>query len=218
MCVHARTIVLEDRLRHEGERLAGLPCNVLQDVLEGHELISHLQKGVELDADFALTTRGNLVVMKFGLNANAMKGEGHVTAKILVVIHRRHREVALLGTRLVTKVRTFVGAGVPFTFDGVDHVERAIGLRVETNVIEHEELGFGTKERRVGNASGLEIRLGLGCDITRIARVALVRYRIGHVTMDDRGLVLHERIHVHGVRIGDEHHVRFLNLLETTNR
>ena len=41
---------------------------------------------------------------------------------------------------------------------------------------------------------------------------------IGHVAVDDRGLVLHERIHVHGVRIGDEHHVRFLDLLETTNR
>ena len=168
MGVHARTVVLEDRLRHEGERLAGLPCNVLQDVLEGHELISHLQEGVELDADFALTTGGNLVVVKFGFDANAMKREGHVATKILVVIHRRNGEVALLGTRLVRKVRTFVGAGVPFTFDRVDHVERAVGLRVETNIVEHEELGFGTEERGVGNTSGLEVGLSLGCDITRI--------------------------------------------------
>ena len=117
MRVHTRTVVLEDRLRHEGERLAGLPCNVLQDVLEGHELISHLQKGVELDADFALTTGGNLVVMKFGLDANAVKGEGHVAAEVLVMVHRRNGEVTLLGAWLVGEVRTFVGAGVPFTFD-----------------------------------------------------------------------------------------------------
>ncbi|CAB4324643.1 unannotated protein [freshwater metagenome] len=134
------------------------------------------------------------------------------------MIHRRNREVALLGAGLVGKVRAFVGSGVPLTLDGVDHVERAVRLRVEAHVIEHEELGLGTEERGIGDTRGLEIGLGLLGDITRVTGVALVGDRIGHVAVDDRGLVLHERVDVAGVRIGDEHHVRFLNLLETTNR
>ena len=80
-------------------------------------MISHLQKGVELDTDFSLATGGNLVVVKFGLDANAMKGEGHIAAEVLVVIHRRNGEVPLLSAGLVRKVWTLVGARVPFTFN-----------------------------------------------------------------------------------------------------
>ena len=207
MTMHTRAVVLEDRLRHEGQGLAGLPSDVLEDVLKRHELIGHRQQRVEPDANLVLTARGDLVVMQFDGDANTLERERHIATHVLVVIHRRNREVPLLGAGLVAKVRALVGAGVPFTFNGVDHVERAIGLRVETNIVEHEELSFGTKECGVGNASGPEVSLGLRCDITRITRVALVRHRVGHVAVDDGGLVLHERIHVHGVGISNQHHV-----------
>ena len=52
--VHARAVVLEDRLRHERERLAGRPGRRLEDVLERHELVGHRQQRVEADADLAL--------------------------------------------------------------------------------------------------------------------------------------------------------------------
>ena len=39
--VHARAVVPEDRLRHERDRLAVLPRDVLDDVLVEHELVGH---------------------------------------------------------------------------------------------------------------------------------------------------------------------------------
>ena len=157
-------------------------------------------------------------MVQFGLDAHLVELEGHVAAEVLVVVHRGDGEVPLLGAGLVGQVRALVGAGVPLTLDGVDHVERTVGLGVEAHVVEHEELGLGTEERGVGDAGGLQVRLCLLGDVTGITGVALVGDGVGHVAVDDRGPVLHERVDVAGVRIGDEHHVRFLDLLETTDR
>ena len=70
----------------------------------------------------------------------------------------------------------FLGAGVPYALDRIDLVEAVIGARAEARVAEHEELGFGTEERGVGHAGGLEVGLGT--------------LRNGHVVETDRsGLV-----------------------------
>ena len=54
---------------------------------------------------------------EFGLDADAVQREHHVATKVLVVVHWRHGEVALLRARLVAEVRALVGARVPLPLD-----------------------------------------------------------------------------------------------------
>src|SRR5207248_1563273 len=47
VAVHAGAVVAEDRLRHEGDGLAGGARDVLDHVLVGHDLIGHARQGLE---------------------------------------------------------------------------------------------------------------------------------------------------------------------------
>ena len=62
--VHARPVLLEDRLRHERGGLTRGVRGVLDHVLVDHHLIGHLQKRLEAHVDLALAARGHLVVME----------------------------------------------------------------------------------------------------------------------------------------------------------
>ena len=62
----------------------------------------------------------------------------------------------------------------------VDVIEALIGLLLETDVVENEELRLGPKERRVGDARALQIIHRLAGDVTRVARVRLAGYRIAN--------------------------------------
>ena len=64
-----RAVVAEERLRHERRRLAVLAGDVLDDVLEPHELVGHREQPIELHADLALTAGGDLVVADLDLDA-----------------------------------------------------------------------------------------------------------------------------------------------------
>lgn len=55
--MHARTIVLRDRLGHEGRGLAVTVRDVLDDVFHRQQVIGFLGQGVEARADFALAGR-----------------------------------------------------------------------------------------------------------------------------------------------------------------
>ena len=73
VAVHARAVVTEERLRHEGDRLAGGPGDVLDDVLEQHQLVGGVQQRVELVVDLGLTGGADLVVRALDLEAGARR-------------------------------------------------------------------------------------------------------------------------------------------------
>jgi hypothetical protein len=158
---------------------------------------------VQLDGDADLHERGR-----------------HVRAQVLVVIHGRHREVALLRARLVAAVahRALVLAAVPHALDRVDEVHRQVRPCLEPHLVEDEELGLRSEVRGVGDAGGEEVLLRLLCDVARIAAVALARDRVGDEAVQHQRLAGAERVDVRRIGVGHEDHVRLLDLLEAADR
>ena len=89
---------------------------------------------------------------------------------------------------------------------------------IEADRVEDVELRLGTPERGVRDPGLLQVELGLLRDVARIAAVHLAGDRVSHEAVDVDRRVLRERIHVRGVRIGHEEHVRLLDLLEAADR
>ena len=144
--------------------------------------------------------------------------EDHLRAQVLVVVHRRDREVALLVPRLVPEVRALVAARVPRPLDRVDLVEgRALVLH-EAHVVEHVELGLGPEVGGVGDAGRPQVLLGLLGDVARVAGVGLAGDRVADEAVEDERLVLQERVDHRRVGVGHQDHVRLLDLLEAADR
>ncbi len=72
----------------------------------------------------------------------------------------RDREVTFLVADLVAEVGHFIAAGVPNRFFGINGVEGAVGFGIILDVIENEELSFGTEHGGIGD-------LGAIADISR---------------------------------------------------
>ena len=135
------------------------------------------------------------------------------------MVGRGDREVAAFVTRLVAEVAPCLFlAGVPRCLDGVDGVERTVGLVVVADVVEYVELGFWTEIRRVSHPGARQVLLGLTRDVARVAAVGLAGQRVvdeeGHV----QRLVLPERVNVGGRGIREQEHVRLVDRLESADR
>ena len=156
--VHARAVVASQRLRHKRDRLALFPGGVLDDVLEGLQIICSVQHRVELVVDFLLAASADLVVGSLQVEAGVGQLEAHFVAQILVMVVWGDREVAALQASLVTQVRgsiwVLVLASVPPAFDGVNFVEAAVGVGFELNVVEDIELGLSAEEAGIGDSGG----------------------------------------------------------------
>ena len=67
MAVHTGAVVVEQRLRHERGGLAVRPGDVLDDVLEEHDVVGRVQQRIELVVDLALAGGADLVVRALDL-------------------------------------------------------------------------------------------------------------------------------------------------------
>jgi hypothetical protein len=88
---------------------------------------------------------------------------------------------------------------------------------VEAHRVEDVELGLRPPVRDVGEPGLAQIGLGLARNVPRVARVPLTGYGVLHEAVDIDGGVLAEGVDVDAVRIRDEDHVGFLDLLESTD-
>ena len=79
--------------------------------------------------------------------------------------------VAFFGPQRVTEIRRVVVARVPMRFFRVDRVAGHVGIDVEAQVVEDEELELGSEIGHVGDAGLLQVRGGPLRDVARIARV-----------------------------------------------
>ena len=79
--VHARAVVLEDRLGHERDRLAVLPGHVLDDVLVQHELVGHREQRVEAHVDLGLAGGAHLVVLHLDLDAQPARASAAISER-----------------------------------------------------------------------------------------------------------------------------------------
>ena len=118
--MHARAVVAEDRLRHEGRGLAIGMGDLMNDIFVDLHLVGVAGQRVELHAEFVLRRR-HLVVMLFDLDAHFGHDGQHFAAVILAGIDRRNREIAALGARTVAHIAAFiVGVGVGRQFGAIE--------------------------------------------------------------------------------------------------
>ena len=76
-------VVAEERLRHEGRRLAVLPGDVLDDVLEPHELVGHMRAArLNFMPISHCPADGDLVVADLDLDARRHEREHHLLAEV----------------------------------------------------------------------------------------------------------------------------------------
>ena len=216
--VHARAIVAEDRLRHEGRRLAVALRDHVDAVFVDLHVVGHRRQRAELEAELMLG-RGDLVVVLLDHRAHLRHRRQHLAAHVLRRILRRHREIAALGADAVAEVAALVSrVGVGRQFDRVDLEAGIVGLGGEAHVVEHEELGLGAEEDRVADAGRLEIGLGLLGDAARIAVVGLAARGIENVAVDDHRRGGEERVHAGRGRVGHQRHVGLVDRLPAGDR
>ena len=131
MGVHPRAVVAEQRLRHERRDLAGRVGDLLDEVLVAKHLVGGLDERAVADVDLGLARAADLVVLDLDVDAGRLEREDHLAAQVLERVHRRDREVALLGARPVGEVRGAVARRVPDALVGVDLVHRLVAGGLE---------------------------------------------------------------------------------------
>ncbi len=219
MHVHAAAVVADERLRHEGRRLAVAGGHVQHRVLQDLHFVGLLRQAAGAHADFALAASRDFVVMHFDLQAHLFERQTHRRADVLERIDRRHREVATLEARAVTHVADVVLlARIPRALHRVDLVERAVEARAVTDAVEDEEFVLGAEQRAIGDAGRLEVRLGTLCERARIALIALHGRRLDDVAADVDRRLFEERIEDGRGRVEHEDHVRLVDALPASDR
>jgi len=215
--VHARSVIAENRLRHEGHRLAVPPRHVLDDVLEHHHLVRGSQQAIKTDIDFRLACRGHFVVMFLSSDARLFHFENHFRADVLLRVGRRNREVPFLLSDLAAQVHALL-PHVPHALVGINVVVGAVVRLVVPRMIEDEKLGFRPPVGGVADLGALEIFLRLLGDVSRIAIVHFTRDRIDDIADEAQGGHRTKRIHAGGCRVRHEQHVAVVDGSPAANR
>ena len=205
--VHARAVITEERLRHEGHRLVVLPRDVADDVFVILHVVAHDLERRETNIDFGLSRGGDLVMLAFDRDAGFLHLEAHFIADVLERVCRRDREITFLCPDLVAEVRKLFPAAIPMPFAAVDHVGGAVPVVVETHVVEDEKFRFRSEKRGVGDAGALQIRLGFFRHAARIAIVGLARDRLDDRTNETERWLGVKDIDPRARRIRDDEHV-----------
>src|SRR5262249_50757791 len=159
----------------------------------------------------------HLVVADFDLDARLFEREHDLLTDVDERVGRRNREVPFLVADRVPLVRAVL-ARVPVRLFGIDLVEGALLTRVETNLVEDEELGLGPEEDRVADARLTKIGFRFLRDEARIARVGLagdgITDRADRADRGDGG----EGVEFGRLGIWDDEHVRRVDRLPSANR
>ena len=209
--VHARAVVAVNGLGHEGRGLAVALRHHVDAIFIDLHVVGHGDERAELEAELVLRG-GHLVVVLLDDRAHLRHRGQHLAAHVLRRILRRNREIAALGAHPMAEIAAFVGGVlVDRQFDRIDLEAGVVGVGLEADVVEHEELGLGTEEGRVADARGLEIGLGLLGDAARIAVVGLAANRIEHVAVDDHCRGGEKRVHARRGGVGHQRHVGFVD-------
>ncbi len=155
--MHARTIVAENRLRHESCRLAVGVRDLMDHVLVDLHLVGAGDQRVELDAEFVLRCR-HFVMVLFDNHAHFAEDRQHLGAHVLEAVDRRHGEIAALDARTVTEVSGFViGIVVGWQLGGVEFEAGVIRIRLVLHVVEDEEFRLRANKDRVADTRCLKI-------------------------------------------------------------
>ena len=143
-----------------------LVATLFTTYLYSMSLSRHGEQRVEAHVDLGLAGRAHFMVLHFDLDAHVLQGEDHLRAQVLEMVHGRDGEIPLLVPGLEAEVGLLVLARVPDTFYRVDEVIALVGVLVEADVVENEELGLRAEIGRVCQTSGDQVVLRLLGDIS----------------------------------------------------
>src|ERR1700722_12868861 len=219
--MHARAVIRENRLGHEGYRLAGFGRRVLDDVLVLHHVVGRIQQRVEAQVGFRLAARGPCVVLALDVHPDSDHVEDHLRTQVLIVIGGGNREVAFLIARAIAKVLVidFIRpARVPTSLVGINVIKGMLRRTVKSDAVKNKELGFRPKVSCIGNSGGFQVRISALHDVARIAMIGFLRWRIGGVPNHDESRDAKKRVHECRIRIGNQEHVRFVDGSPPANR
>ena len=216
--VHSRPVVARIGLGHEGRRLAVGVRHVVDHVLVLLDLVGLLGQRSE-DQPELMLRRGDLVVMLVDLHADPLHRREHLRADVLRAVDRGQGEVAALDARTMAHVAHLeLGVGVPGRVRRVDLEAHLVHRVREADVVEQEELGFGSEIGRVADAARRQIGFRLLGRPARIAVVGLVGVGLEHRAMQAERLLRVERIDIGGRRIGHQFHVGRFDRLPARDR
>src|SRR5581483_10030846 len=105
----------------------------------------------------------------------------------------------------------FFAARVPAPLLRVNEIKAMLLTLVKANVVEDEELGFGSEVGSIGKSGGCQVHFGLASDVARIAIVALFGDRIHHIRNHHESGDFGEGIEQVSVRVGNEQHVALMD-------
>ena len=192
VAVHARAVLTEDRLRHEGRVQTELCGDGADHVPERDQHVSALERVGVAEVDLVLADR-DLVVRGLKMEAHRVQHVVHGAPYLNALVHRTDVEVAGLVVR--------IDGGVAL---GVVVEDEELGFRADAHLEAHL-LGVGD--------DGLECHAGVA-DERRAIRVSDVADDARHVA----GRALKPRNHLERIEIGLEVHVRLLDALVPADR
>ena len=215
--VHTAAIVLENRLRHERHRLAILIGNILDDVLVEHHVISRPHQRIELQVNLGLAAGCHFVMVTFHFQPAGLHGHDHLTAQVLIVVRRRHREISFLITRTISLV-ILHPSRIPTSLFRIDKVKPVLLALIEAHIVKNEKFGLSAEVRGVRHSRRTQIHFCLLRNVARIAVITLLGHGIDHVAYHHQCGYFSEWIEHITVGIRNEQHVAFVDGCPPPNR
>jgi hypothetical protein len=211
--VHARAVVVPDRLGHEGGRLAVPGGDVFDDVLVPQQVVGVCSSGPY----FMSISHCPPVATSW---CWASTSTPH-SISVSIISVRRSCSVSAGGTGSNPPCSGSCSrrcpcplwpAAVPLPFGAVDVVVGLVLVLVEADVVEHEKLGFRAEVRRRRRCRSTSCSFRFAGNVARIFGIVLARDRILDVA-GHRQRLLHERIDDGGLRLRHDEHVALVDRL-----
>ena len=208
--VHTAACLAVDGLGHEGGGLAVLQGGVVDDILDLHGGIGHVDDLTQLRLDLELTRRGHLGVVVVDLDAHVLHEHAHLAAALIGDIEGLGDMVILL---LGDHHAEALGGAVPVGLLGIHGSRDLTAADLPAHVVEEVELELGEDLHLVGHAAVLHVLHGRADDVAGVLGQGAV---LGGV--DDHGVTRHgqggngaEGVDHGCVGVGNEDHVALLH-------
>src|SRR5579885_2700516 len=203
-----------------GQAEIDIRFNTLVKTADNMHIIRRFHQGVKANIDLRLSGGSDLVMLRFDGDAQFFQLEHHLCTKILQRIIGGNGKVPFFHAHQMTHVACAVAATAPVRLVRIDLGKLPVVGRGVADVIEDVEFGFGTKVASVGDAGTAQIRLGLLCNVTRIAAIWLFLTggaRMSNIADQAQRGNSSEGVHKGSLGIRNDQHIAFINGLETAN-
>ena len=210
MDVHTAACLAVNGLGHEGSGLAVLEGGVVDDILDLHGGVGHVDHLTQLGLNLELTRSSHLGVVVIDLNAHIFHEHTHLAAALVGDIEGLGNVVILLLGNHYTEA---LDGAVPVGLASVHSDTDLSAADLPAHLVEEVEFELGEDLHGIGHTAVLHVLHSCADDVAGVLRQGAV---LGSV--NDHGVTRHgqggdgaEGVDHGGVGVGDEDHVALLN-------